>query len=83
MQNQPASNLEYILSALRHEIMNPLSRIALHLELLGENESNKEIKKEIIPDVQDKIKQIMENVVSLSVPLEVSLGVGNNWDEAH
>jgi len=30
-----------------------------------------------------KIKSTMENVVELSVKLEVGIGVGNNWDEAH
>ncbi len=28
-------------------------------------------------------KEMMENVVSLSVPLVVDAGIGNNWDEAH
>lgn len=29
------------------------------------------------------IKEVMENIVSLSVPLKVSLGKGHNWAEAH
>jgi DNA polymerase-1 len=29
------------------------------------------------------LKQTMEEVTQLSVPLEVGVGVGNNWDEAH
>lgn len=29
------------------------------------------------------IKELMENATKLSVPLEVSIGVGKNWDEAH
>jgi DNA polymerase-1 len=29
------------------------------------------------------LKQTMENVTQLSVPLEVGVGIGNNWDEAH
>ena len=33
--------------------------------------------------VVDSIKNTMENVISLSVPLKVSVGIGNNWDEAH
>jgi DNA polymerase-1 len=30
-----------------------------------------------------KIKEIMENVVSLSIPLVVDFGSGNSWQEAH
>ncbi|MDF1758413.1 MAG: DNA polymerase I [Legionellaceae bacterium] len=42
-----------------------------------------EVEKTAIDFVQDKIKQLMENVVELDVPLTVTMGVGNNWDEAH
>ena len=31
--------------------------------------------------VADSIKEIMENVVELRVPLDVSVGIGRNWDE--
>ena len=34
---------------------------------------------EAIPVIRDK----MENVLSLSVPLVVQVGQGKNWDEAH
>lgn len=30
-----------------------------------------------------QIKSIMENVVTLKVPLKVNYSIGNNWDEAH
>ncbi len=33
--------------------------------------------------VQLQIKKIMESALSLSVPLVVEIGTGNNWDEAH
>jgi DNA polymerase-1 len=29
------------------------------------------------------VKQEMENVMRLSVPLRVDIGSGRNWDEAH
>lgn len=32
---------------------------------------------------KEKIVYLMENAVHLAVPLEVDVGVGNNWDEAH
>ena len=30
-----------------------------------------------------KIKNVMEEVVKLRVPLVVDIGIGNNWSEAH
>ncbi|VEG91709.1 DNA polymerase I [Legionella spiritensis] len=32
---------------------------------------------------KQRIRDLMENVVSLDVPLRVSIGEGSNWDEAH
>ena len=42
-----------------------------------------EVREKDIEAIKEKIKDIMENSVKLSVPLKVSAGVGNNWDEAH
>jgi DNA polymerase-1 len=42
-----------------------------------------EIKHSTAEGWSEKIKTIMENVVSLDVPLEVEYGIGKNWDEAH
>lgn len=42
-----------------------------------------EVKKDFVAQALEQIKEIMENVYSLSVPLKVDIGVGNNWDEAH
>lgn len=29
------------------------------------------------------VKNVMENVVKLDVPLKVDVGIANNWEEAH
>ena len=42
-----------------------------------------EVAKDQVQASSDKIRQLMELTVKLSVPLEVSIGVGENWDEAH
>ena len=34
-------------------------------------------------DIKIQIKQFMAGAATLSVPLEVDIGIGNNWDEAH
>ena len=36
-------------------------------------------KEEVLPLVEDKMK----NAIQLPVPIEVEMGVGNNWLEAH
>jgi DNA polymerase-1 len=33
--------------------------------------------------VKEKVKELMVNAIVLEVPMEVSIGTGNNWLEAH
>jgi DNA polymerase-1 len=42
-----------------------------------------EVNQNDVDTVKPYIKEIMENTIQLSVPLLVSIGVGDNWDEAH
>ncbi len=58
---------------------NPYARMIMqvHDELVFEVQEN------AIETSKAMISQIMENVVELSVPLRVSIGVGSNWDDAH
>lgn len=42
-----------------------------------------EVAKDASLSARSAIKNIMEHVAKLDVPLQVSIGVGNNWDEAH
>lgn len=42
-----------------------------------------EAHRDTAPGAKQTIQQLMEQVVTLSVPLVVSLGLGHNWDEAH
>ena len=42
-----------------------------------------EVKEEDIDSFSSFVRDIMENVVELSVPLTVNIGVGDNWLEAH
>ncbi len=42
-----------------------------------------EIKEQNVDEYSQRIKQLMEQAATLSVPLVVEAGIGNNWDEAH
>lgn len=36
-----------------------------------------------VAEISKKLKEIMENIVQLKVPLVVDIGIGENWDAAH
>ena len=42
-----------------------------------------EVSEERVDEVASEVKGLMEGVITLSVPLVVSVGWGKNWDEAH
>ena len=42
-----------------------------------------EVHKDHIESASQTIHQLMEDTTQLSVPLLVSIGVGDNWDAAH
>uniref|UniRef100_UPI00356655BD DNA polymerase I n=1 Tax=Litorivivens sp. TaxID=2020868 RepID=UPI00356655BD len=49
----------------------------VHDELILEVAENQ------VDSVSQQLEKLMEGAAQLAVPLEVGLGVGNNWDEAH
>ena len=36
-----------------------------------------------LDEVKDNVRELMQNVATLDVPLIVDAGVGDNWDQAH
>ena len=42
-----------------------------------------DVLKEELDTVKDIVEERMRNALSLKVPIEVGIGVGNNWLEAH
>jgi DNA polymerase-1 len=36
-----------------------------------------------LPEVREKVRELMQDVAQLDVPLIVDVGVGDNWDQAH
>ena len=51
--------------------------LQIHDELLFD------VPKDEVEQVKVIVKREMESAMSLGVPLEVSVGVGSNWLEAH
>ncbi len=49
----------------------------IHDELVFEVDANQ------AQEVQEKVKDIMQNAVSLTIPLTVDANIGDNWGEAH
>jgi DNA polymerase-1 len=71
-----------------------IAMINIHKRLIAENWKSKmllQVHDELVFDVhnselekiQPMIKQEMEQAVVLSVPLEVEIGIGKDWLEAH
>ena len=42
-----------------------------------------EVPEEELAEVREKVKELMQDVAKLDVPLIVETGVGENWDQAH
>ncbi len=55
----------------------------VHMVMQVHDELVFEVPETEIDDVKIRIRDLMEKTVTLNVPLVVSIGVGNNWDEAH
>ena len=62
---------------LREEKVDARVIMQMHDELVLE------VKKSAVKKVSDRLRQLMVGAGSLEVPLEVEIGVGNNWQEAH
>lgn len=55
----------------------------VHMIMQVHDELLFEIHEEVLATAEPFIRNLMEETTQLSVPLEVSIGVGKNWDEAH
>ncbi len=66
-------------AAWQREQTQPIARMTMqvHDELVFE------VRNEAVESARQVIQQLMEHAIELSVPLIVSIGIGQNWDEAH
>ena len=42
-----------------------------------------EVPEDELDEVKAKVRELMQDVAKLDVPLIVDVGVGDNWDQAH
>lgn len=59
------------------------SNIDAHMIMQVHDELVFEAHEKDVKAAQKNITQLMSNVVKLSIPLVVEVGIGNNWEEAH
>ena len=59
------------------------NKIKAHIIMQVHDELIFEVAEDDVEISKQKIHDCMENVIPLTVPLLVDIGVGNNWDEAH
>ncbi|HWR89100.1 MAG TPA: DNA polymerase, partial [Dissulfurispiraceae bacterium] len=64
-------------STIRQRRLRTRMVLQIHDELLFEGPSGE------MEEVREIVREGMENVVPLSVPLRVDIGSGKNWAEAH
>lgn len=62
---------------LRQETPSVRMIMQVHDELVFE------VPRDVVKSVAGEIKRLMESCFSLDVPLQVHVGVGENWDIAH
>lgn len=79
MQGSSADIIKLAMLAINEWIVNYDAKMIMqvHDELVFEVAEN------VVVALSKKIKQTMEDVVNLQVPLVVDVGVGDNWQQAH
>lgn len=82
MQGTAADIIKKAMLAIAHwenTSLTPPARMIMqvHDELVFEVQQHR------IDEAKTVIRDLMEGAVQLSVPLQVSIGIGANWDEAH
>ncbi len=62
---------------MKSEALKSKMTLQVHDELLFD------VPEKEVPLMKEKVRDFMEGVVKLKVPLKVDVGVGSNWSEAH
>ncbi len=83
MQGTAADIIKKAMIAVHNWIESLAEPRGINMVMQVHDELVFEIKEEYLEQYCQKIAELMENCVSLKVPLVVDLGRGDNWDEAH
>ena len=59
------------------------SKIEAHLIMQVHDELVFEVKRDRVDEIVPRVREMMSNAATLSTPLKVEVGVGDNWDAAH
>ncbi len=81
MQGTAADIIKIAMNQVQAFIADKASDIRLIMQV--HDELVFEVKEDKVDELKTQITDIMENAVTLSVPLIVDSGIGENWDEAH
>lgn len=81
IQGTAAELIQYAMIEIDHWLS--MEKIAAKMILQVHDELIFEVAPTAVDVMKEKIPQLMEEAISLDVPIEVSLGVGKNWLEAH
>lgn len=59
------------------------AQVDAHIIMQVHDELVLEVSEDLLPGLPDKLCQLMSEAATLSVPLLVEAGIGDNWDQAH
>ncbi len=81
MQGTAADLIKLAMIAVQHWLEKEQLQTRLIMQV--HDELVLEVPQDELSRVKEKVRELMCHVAELKVPLEVGLGVGGNWDEAH
>jgi DNA polymerase-1 len=81
MQGTAADLIKLAMIAVQHWLEQ--EKLGSKLIMQVHDELVLEVPQDEVPQVGHKLRELMCHVAELKVPLEVGLGEGGNWDEAH
>ena len=81
MQGTAADIIKKAMIAVDHWIQTKKPNVDMLMQV--HDELVFEVKESEVDQVKEEIRALMEQSMKLDVPLQVDVGVGDNWDEAH